>query len=154
MVLSTGDGALILRLTTENARWGYKRIHDELDKRGYRIGASTVRAVRAWHHIPPAPERAPRRSIWRQFLAQHTRQMKVSSHVPLRVVTSKACVSATKPAVRPTKEARAGAVWSGARGERRGRWRQSRCGHRTRGARWCERCLGRRRRRGLLDCAP
>lgn len=67
--------ALILRLATENARWGYKRIHGELHKLGYRIGASTVRAVLARHHVSPAPERARRGSTWRQFLAQHAHQM-------------------------------------------------------------------------------
>jgi putative transposase len=67
--------ALILRLAAENARWGYKRIHGELHKLGYRIGASTVRAILARHHVPPAPERARRDSTWRQFLAQHAHQM-------------------------------------------------------------------------------
>jgi transposase InsO family protein len=67
--------ALILRLARENPRWGYKRIHGELHKLGVTIGASTVRAILARQHIPPAPERARRGSTWRQFLAQHAHQM-------------------------------------------------------------------------------
>ena len=57
-------------LAKENARWGYKRIHGELHKLGVGISASTVRAILARQHVPPAPERARRGSTWRQFLAQ------------------------------------------------------------------------------------
>jgi hypothetical protein len=67
--------ALIVRLATENPHWGYKRIHGELHKLGARVGASTVRAILARHHVPPAPERARRGSTWRQFLTQHAHEM-------------------------------------------------------------------------------
>jgi putative transposase len=35
-------GDLVLRLARENSTWGYRRVHGELCRPGYRIGASTV----------------------------------------------------------------------------------------------------------------
>jgi transposase InsO family protein len=56
----------VLRLARENPTWGYHRIHGELCRLGYRIGASTVWVI--LHRVGVAP--APTRSAvsWRQFL--------------------------------------------------------------------------------------
>ncbi len=60
---------LVLQLARENPTWGYRRIHGELGRLGYkgRIGASTVWAILHRAGVDPA---APKRSAgsWRQFL--------------------------------------------------------------------------------------
>src|ERR1019366_2935301 len=65
--VSTEITALIERLATENASWGYQRIQGELLKVGYRASASTIRRVLKALKIPPAPKRHTDTS-WRQFL--------------------------------------------------------------------------------------
>jgi putative transposase len=59
---------LVLRLAGENPTWGYRRIHGELCRLGYkdRIGASTVRAILHCAGVDPAPARSA--VSWRQFL--------------------------------------------------------------------------------------
>jgi hypothetical protein len=60
--------ALVLRLARENPTWGYRRIHGELCRLGYRgrIGASTVWAILHRAGVEPAPKRSA--LTWRQFL--------------------------------------------------------------------------------------
>jgi len=60
--------ALVLRLARENPTWGYRRIHGELCRLGYkdRIGASTVWTILHRAGIAPAPTRSA--LTWRQFL--------------------------------------------------------------------------------------
>jgi putative transposase len=59
---------LVLRLARENPTWGYRRIHGELCRLGYkgRIGASTVWAILHRAGVEPAPKRSA--LTWRQFL--------------------------------------------------------------------------------------
>jgi len=57
---------LILRLARENPTWGYRRVHGELCRLGYRIGASTVWTILQRAGVAPAPMRSA--VTWRQFL--------------------------------------------------------------------------------------
>ena len=65
--------ALILRLASENPRWGYSRIHGELRKLGYTISRSAIRDVLKRHGLPPAPRRHS--ATWRTFLDQYRQEI-------------------------------------------------------------------------------
>jgi putative transposase len=56
----------VLRLARENPTWGYRRIHGELGRVGYKIGASTVWAILHRAGVEPATKRSA--LTWRQFL--------------------------------------------------------------------------------------
>jgi putative transposase len=49
---------LILRLATENPAWGYRRIHGELARLGFKLAPSTVWLLLKRAGIDPAPRRA------------------------------------------------------------------------------------------------
>jgi len=57
---------LVLRMARENPTWGYRRIHGELHRLGYEIGASTVWTILQRAGVEPAPKRSA--LTWRQFL--------------------------------------------------------------------------------------
>jgi transposase InsO family protein len=57
---------LVLRLASENASWGYRRVHGELAALGIKVAASTVWEILNEHGIPPAPERQS--TTWADFL--------------------------------------------------------------------------------------
>ncbi len=58
--------SLVLRMARENPTWGYRRIHGELRRLGYKIGASTVWTILQRAGVDPAPKRTA--LTWRQFL--------------------------------------------------------------------------------------
>jgi putative transposase len=63
--------SLVLRLARENSTWGYRRIHGELRRLGYRVGASTVWTILKHADVDPAPKRSA--VTWRQFLRAQAR---------------------------------------------------------------------------------
>ena len=57
---------VIVRLATENPRWGYHRIRGELLHLGCRVSASTIARVLRANGLQPAPR--PASTTWRSFL--------------------------------------------------------------------------------------
>jgi putative transposase len=59
---------LVIRLARENPTWGYRRIHGELCRLGYkdRVGASTAWTILHRAGVAPAPKRSA--LTWRHFL--------------------------------------------------------------------------------------
>ena len=60
--------SLIVRLATENPRWGYQRIRGELLQLGCRVSASSIARVLRANGLQPAPRRTARSTTWRSFL--------------------------------------------------------------------------------------
>jgi putative transposase len=60
---------LVLRVASENPRWGYQRIAGELRKLGLRVSPSTIRRILLANGLGPVPRRVSGPS-WRQFLRQ------------------------------------------------------------------------------------
>jgi len=61
---------LVVRMATDNERWGYTRIHDGLMNLGHEISRDTVANILRCHGMEPAPERGKKTS-WAQFLKRH-----------------------------------------------------------------------------------
>ena len=58
--------ALVVRVATENPRWGYRRIQGELIKLGVRLAPSTIVRIMKEHGLGPAPRRTG--PTWQAFL--------------------------------------------------------------------------------------
>jgi putative transposase len=59
---------LIVRLATENPRWGYQRIKGELQRLGVHVSATAIRSTLRRHRLGPAPR--PTTTAWQAFLRQ------------------------------------------------------------------------------------
>jgi putative transposase len=62
---------LVIRIATDNPRWGHRRVQGELVKLGHPIAASTVWQILYDAGIGPAPRRTGQ--TWRQFLTAQAR---------------------------------------------------------------------------------
>jgi putative transposase len=60
----------IVRLASEDPRWGYQRIRGELLRLGCRVSASSIARVLRANGLQPAPRRAAASPTWRAFLRQ------------------------------------------------------------------------------------
>jgi putative transposase len=78
--ISSEIRALVLRLARENPTWGYRRIHGELCRLGYTIGASTVWAILHRAGVDPAPTRSA--VSWRRFLRAAVRAVRDRGRLP------------------------------------------------------------------------
>jgi putative transposase len=58
--------ALVVRLASENPRWGYRRIQGELIKLDIRLAGSTIARILKDHGLGPSPRRTG--PTWRAFL--------------------------------------------------------------------------------------
>jgi len=89
---------LILRLAAENPTWGYRRIHGELVRLGYKLVPSTVWLLLKRAGIDPAPRRAG--LTWRQFLSTQAQGILAcdllprrhgAAQAPVRPIRDRAC---------------------------------------------------------------
>jgi putative transposase len=59
---------LIVRLASENPRWGYQRLQGELLRLGVRVSATAIRTTLRRHGLDPTPR--PTATTWPAFLRQ------------------------------------------------------------------------------------
>ena len=80
---------LVLRMATENLRWGYRRIVGEFKKLGIRIGATTIRDILKREGHFPEPQKATKKPTipWTTFVHAHLDSMVSCDFFTKRVFT-------------------------------------------------------------------
>ena len=66
-----GIEPLVIRMATENPRWGYRRMQGALSHLGYHIHSTTVRNILRRNHLDPAPIRGKASLRWSQCITLH-----------------------------------------------------------------------------------
>ena len=77
---------LIVRMATENERWGYRRIQGALANVGHQVSRSTIQRTLLENGIPPAPERG-KYMPWKKFLKAHWGAIAASDFLTVEVWT-------------------------------------------------------------------
>ena len=82
--------ALIVRMATDNAGWGYSRIRGELKTLDHRVARSTIAKTLKEHGIRPAPDRP---TSWRTFLKSHADVIAATDFFTTEVWTARGLVT-------------------------------------------------------------
>ncbi|HEU0127617.1 MAG TPA: hypothetical protein VFQ48_03300 [Pseudonocardiaceae bacterium] len=77
---------LIARLGVENPRRGFRRVHGELRRLGYRVSAATVRRVLRGAGLGPPPQRRAARGQWCSFLTAQASGLLATDFFPLDTI--------------------------------------------------------------------
>ena len=78
--------ALVVRMASENERWGYTRIVGELAKLRHTVSRSSVMRILKEHGIEPAPERR-KHMPWKMFLRAHWEAIAAADFFTIEVWT-------------------------------------------------------------------
>ena len=78
--------SLVVRIATENPRFGYTRIRDVLSNLGRTIGRNTVKRILLERGLEPAPERS-KRAPWKSFLRAHWGAIAAADFFTVEVMT-------------------------------------------------------------------
>jgi putative transposase len=81
---------LVVRMATENPRWGYTRIQGALKNVGHRVARSTITVILAAEGIPPSGERP---TSWRTFLQAHWPALVAADFFTTEVWTTRGLVT-------------------------------------------------------------
>lgn len=81
---------LIVRMATDNSKWGYCRIQGELKKLDHRVARSTIAKTLKEHGIPPSSGRS---MSWRTFLRAHADQIAATDFFTTEVWTKRGLVT-------------------------------------------------------------
>ena len=96
---------LIVRLATENPRWGYQRIRGELLRLGCQVSASSIARVLRANGLQPAPR--PASTTWRSFLRRQAAGIVACDVLTVDTVFPQRLVGAVlHPAAQPTSPSR------------------------------------------------
>ena len=79
--------ALVVRMATENPKWGYTRLRGALHHLGHEIGRNTIKRILNDHGIEPAPERGSK-TPWKTFLAAHWDAIAAADFFTVEVLTA------------------------------------------------------------------